>query len=157
MASSQAGNRKQPDSAVRPAVIASIGALIVAIIVVAIITKVWAVLIALGALLVVLAVGGAAMGLIARRASVDDPAVTAVPADDREAMPEIFMTGKAGESGGDGEDDTALGDTAEAHDEINPHDLPPDHPGREAAAEEAGDSAGTARGAEHGAADGEDR
>ena len=23
-----------------------------------------------------------------------------------------------------------LGDTAEAHDEINPHDLPPDHPGR---------------------------
>ena len=26
-----------------------------------------------------------------------------------------------------------LGDTPEAHDEINPHDLPPDHPGRHAA------------------------
>lgn len=67
------------------------------------------------------------------------------------------MSGETTEPQGGGEDDTALGDTAEAHDEINPHDLPLDHPGREAAAEEAGDSAGTARGAEQGAADGEDR
>jgi hypothetical protein len=28
------------------------------------------------------------------------------------------------------DDATALGDTPEAHDEISPHDLPPDHPGR---------------------------
>jgi hypothetical protein len=28
------------------------------------------------------------------------------------------------------DDETPLGDTPEAHDEITPHDLPPDHPGR---------------------------
>ncbi len=28
------------------------------------------------------------------------------------------------------DDETAAGDTPEAHDEINPHDLPPGHPGR---------------------------
>ena len=32
-----------------------------------------------------------------------------------------------------------LGDTPEAHDEINPHDLPPDHPGRRTAEEMAAD------------------
>jgi hypothetical protein len=31
------------------------------------------------------------------------------------------------------DDDTPLGDTPEAHDEISPHDLPRDHPGRAAA------------------------
>jgi hypothetical protein len=31
------------------------------------------------------------------------------------------------------DNETAAGDTPEAHDEINPHDLPPDHPGRQAA------------------------
>jgi hypothetical protein len=35
------------------------------------------------------------------------------------------------------EDDTALGDTAQAHDEITPHDLPKDHRGRAAAEREA--------------------
>lgn len=43
-------------------------------------------------------------------------------------------------------DDTAVGDTAEAHDEVNPHDLPPDHPGRQAAEEQAGDEASTTGG-----------
>jgi hypothetical protein len=33
--------------------------------------------------------------------------------------------------------ETAAGDTPEAHDEINPHDIPPDHPGRQAAEAEA--------------------
>jgi hypothetical protein len=28
------------------------------------------------------------------------------------------------------DDETPLGDTPEAHDEISPHDLPKDHPGR---------------------------
>lgn len=28
------------------------------------------------------------------------------------------------------DDDTPVGDTDEAHDEISPHDLPKDHPGR---------------------------
>ncbi|MEA2247052.1 MAG: hypothetical protein QOH46_1581, partial [Solirubrobacteraceae bacterium] len=36
------------------------------------------------------------------------------------------------------DDQTPAGDTPEAHDEINPHDLPPDHPGRQAAEEQAG-------------------
>ena len=44
-------------------------------------------------------------------------------------------------------DDTDLGDTPEAHDEISPHDLPKDHPGRQEAEREAGDDPdGTAAG-----------
>jgi hypothetical protein len=39
-----------------------------------------------------------------------------------------------------------LGDTAEAHDEIIPEDLPRDHPGRRAAEREAGRRGGTTRG-----------
>lgn len=39
-----------------------------------------------------------------------------------------------------------LGDTPEAHDEINPHDLPLDNPGREEAEEMAGGPEGTTRG-----------
>lgn len=31
------------------------------------------------------------------------------------------------------DDETPAGDTTEVHSEINPHDLPPDHPGRQAA------------------------
>jgi hypothetical protein len=41
---------------------------------------------------------------------------------------------------------TPAGDTPEAHDEINPHDLPPDHPGRREAEAQAGGEAGTTRG-----------
>jgi hypothetical protein len=45
------------------------------------------------------------------------------------------------------DDDTAVGDTPEAHDEITPHDLPPDHPGRREAERQADESeSGTARG-----------
>jgi hypothetical protein len=44
------------------------------------------------------------------------------------------------------DDETPAGDTPEAHDEITPHDLPPDHPGRQAAEEQAGGSGGTTRG-----------
>jgi hypothetical protein len=52
------------------------------------------------------------------------------------------------------DDSTPAGDTPEAHDEINPHDLPPDHPGRQAAEEQAGGEeergeARTTRGDEH--------
>ena len=35
------------------------------------------------------------------------------------------------------DNETAAGDTPEAHDEINPHDLPAGHPGRQAAEEQA--------------------
>jgi hypothetical protein len=37
------------------------------------------------------------------------------------------------------DDETPAGDTPEAHDEINPHDLPIDHPGRMEAERQAGD------------------
>jgi len=37
------------------------------------------------------------------------------------------------------DEETPLGDTPEAHDEISPHDLPKDHPGRQAAEEVADD------------------
>jgi len=41
------------------------------------------------------------------------------------------------------DDETPLGDTPEAHDEINPHDLPKDHPGRERAEQTAGETGTT--------------
>ena len=41
---------------------------------------------------------------------------------------------------------TPLGDTPEAHDEISPHDLPLDHPGRVEAERQAGGEDGTTRG-----------
>lgn len=44
------------------------------------------------------------------------------------------------------DDETELGDTPEAHDEISPHDLPPGHPGREEAERLAGGEDGVTRG-----------
>jgi hypothetical protein len=44
------------------------------------------------------------------------------------------------------DDETPAGDTPEAHDEITPHDLPPDHPGRSEAERLAGGEDGTTRG-----------
>jgi hypothetical protein len=44
------------------------------------------------------------------------------------------------------DDETPAGDTPEAHDEISPHDLPKDHPGRQAAEELAEQEGGTTRG-----------
>ncbi|MDP1849710.1 MAG: hypothetical protein Q8K79_18125 [Solirubrobacteraceae bacterium] len=44
------------------------------------------------------------------------------------------------------DDETELGDTPEAHDEITPHDLPLDHPGRDEAERQAGSGEGTVRG-----------
>jgi hypothetical protein len=44
------------------------------------------------------------------------------------------------------DDETALGDTPEAHDELSPHDLPKDHPGRRAAEDLAGGEDGTTTG-----------
>jgi hypothetical protein len=52
------------------------------------------------------------------------------------------------------DDERPLGDTPEAHDEINPHDLPQGHPGRQAAEEQAGDQEGTTGGHAEGAAGG---
>jgi hypothetical protein len=47
-------------------------------------------------------------------------------------------------------DERPLGDTPEAHDEINPHDLPLDHPGREEAEDQAGGAEGTTTGTTRG-------
>jgi hypothetical protein len=44
------------------------------------------------------------------------------------------------------DDETDLGDTPEAHDEVSPHDLPKGHPGRLAAEELAGGEDGTTQG-----------
>ena len=44
------------------------------------------------------------------------------------------------------DDETPAGDTPEAHDEISPHDLPLDHPGRDEAERMAGGGEGTTRG-----------
>jgi hypothetical protein len=51
-------------------------------------------------------------------------------------------------------DDRPLGDTAQAHDEISPHDLPKDSPARRAAEAQAARRNGTTRGHERGAAGG---
>jgi hypothetical protein len=45
-------------------------------------------------------------------------------------------------------DGRPLGDTREAHDEVNPHDLPLDNPGRTTAREQSGDEEGTTTGQE---------
>ena len=50
------------------------------------------------------------------------------------------------------EGERPLGDTPQAHDEISPHDLPPDHPGRHAAEEMAGPEGTTSGMAAGGAA-----
>jgi hypothetical protein len=47
------------------------------------------------------------------------------------------------------DDGRPLGDTAEAHDEITPHDLPIGHPGRPAAVRQARARNGTTRGDQH--------
>ena len=44
------------------------------------------------------------------------------------------------------DDETPLGDTPEVHDEVTPHDLPKDYPGRQAAGEKASDRGDTTRG-----------
>ena len=68
--------------------------------------------------------------------------------DDEESIPSAHLIP---------DDDTAVGDTPEAHDEITPHDLPLGHPGREAAEEQAGHmGGGTTRGNAQGGADGGD-
>ena len=51
-------------------------------------------------------------------------------------------------------DDRPLGDTAEAHDEISPHDLPKGSPARRAAEAQAARHGGTTRGHVNGAAGG---
>jgi hypothetical protein len=69
--------------------------------------------------------------------SIDDPRHEPGPHDKQAAEPLGPMTP---------DDESPAGDTPEAHDEVSPHDLPPDHPGRGKTEELAGGDAGTTRG-----------
>jgi hypothetical protein len=69
--------------------------------------------------------------------SIDDPRQEAPPHDKETHEPLGPLTP---------DEETPAGDTPEAHDEISPHDLPPDHPGRPEAERRAGGEAGTTRG-----------
>ena len=70
--------------------------------------------------------GVARRNVAARHGSLED-----AMSDETEPLPSAHLIP---------DDETAAGDTPEAHDEINPHDLPPDHPGRRAAEEQADES-----------------
>ncbi|MBA3746484.1 MAG: hypothetical protein H0W96_03210 [Solirubrobacterales bacterium] len=62
--------------------------------------------------------------------SIDDPRDDHAPPHDKEANEPLGPLTP--------DDETPAGDTPEAHDEITPHDLPPDHPGRAEAERRAG-------------------
>jgi len=68
--------------------------------------------------------------------SIDDPRDPAPPHDKEASEPLGPLTP---------DDETPAGDTPEAHDEITPHDLPPDNPGRAEAERRAGGEDGTFR------------
>lgn len=67
--------------------------------------------------------GAARRNVAARHGSVED-----AMSDENEPLPSAHLIP---------DNETAAGDTPEAHDEINPHDIPPGHPGRRAAEEKA--------------------
>ena len=79
--------------------------------------------------------------LMRRRVTSRHDSIEDAMSDETEPMPSSHLIP---------DDETAAGDTPEAHDEINPHDLPAGHPGRAAAEEQAeeqpGDGARTTRG-----------
>ncbi|HEV2787326.1 MAG TPA: hypothetical protein VGV67_13090 [Solirubrobacteraceae bacterium] len=84
-------------------------------------------------------------GVLSRRSLArhgGDP--QAAEADDDDGLPSAHLI----------PDDRPLGDTAQAHDEISPHDLPRGSPGRRAAERQAARRGGTTRGHEDGAAGG---
>jgi hypothetical protein len=98
------------------------------------------------ALLAVLVLGFLAVNtLVARRAMQRHGGDEhAAQEDGADAMPATHLI----------PDDRPLGDTAQAHDEISPHDLPKGSPGRRAAEAQAARRNGTTRGHEQGAAGG---
>jgi hypothetical protein len=70
-------------------------------------------------------------GLMRRQVASRHDSVEDAMSDESESLPSAHLIP---------DNETAAGDTPEAHDEINPHDLPPGHPGRQAAEEQADDS-----------------
>ncbi|HEX8206856.1 MAG TPA: hypothetical protein VF587_12420 [Solirubrobacteraceae bacterium] len=124
-----------------PGVVGSAGLIfgILAAIVIAIVA--W-VAIGIGGALVVLLLAAICAGvfLVYRTAGTSRSAAS----DNTDATPRLRAEGNR-----------PLGDTPEAHDEINPHDLPPDHPGRHAAEEMAQGDEGETSGMTAGGAAGE--
>jgi hypothetical protein len=83
-------------------------------------------------------------GLLRSRVTSRHDSLEDAMSDEKEPVPSAHLIP---------DNETAAGDTPEAHDEINPHDLPAGHPGREAAEEKAeeepsDDGARTTRGDE---------
>jgi hypothetical protein len=102
------------------------------------------VLIAILTIVVLVAAVLALNGLLRKRVTSRHDSLEDAMSDENEPVPSAHLIP---------DNETAAGDTPEAHDEINPHDLPAGHPGREAAerkAEEepADDGARTTRGDE---------
>jgi hypothetical protein len=90
--------------------------------------------------MVVLAINGA----MRKRVTSRHDSIQDAMSDENEPIPSSHLIP---------DNETAAGDTPEAHDEINPHDLPAGHPGREAAEKQAeeqprDDGARTTRGDE---------
>jgi hypothetical protein len=99
-------------------------------------------------LVLILAYAGLNLALTRRElARHGDEPMNALRDDEDWAIPSAHLIG---------DDETAAGDTPEVHDEINPHDLPIDHPGRpEAERQAALAEADTTTGNEEGAAGGD--
>jgi hypothetical protein len=67
-------------------------------------------------------------GMLRRRVTARHDSLEDAMSDEKEPIPSSHLIP---------DNETAAGDTPEAHDEINPHDLPAGHPGREAAEKQA--------------------
>src|SRR4051794_24152867 len=83
------------------------------------------------AILTVVVLVGAVLainGVLRRRVTSRHDSIEDAMSDENEPIPSTHLIP---------DNETAAGDTPEAHDEINPHDLPAGHPGREAAEEQA--------------------
>src|SRR4051794_10023624 len=80
--------------------------------------------IAILTVVVLVGAGLAINGVLRRRVTSRHDSLEDAMSDESEPLPSSHLIP---------DNETAAGDTPEAHDEINPHDLPAGHPGREAA------------------------
>jgi hypothetical protein len=87
-------------------------------------------LIPVAVLVAIILLGAGANRLLSRNVAKRHDSLEDAMADEQEPIPSAHLIP---------DDETPAGDTPEAHDEINPHDLPIDHPGRMEAERQAGD------------------
>jgi hypothetical protein len=87
-------------------------------------------LIPAGVLVALILLGVAGNAMLRRRVASRHDSIADAMADETEPIPSAHLIP---------DDDTPAGDTPEAHDEINPHDLPIGHPGRMEAERQAGE------------------